>query len=108
MLSKIDNDAVCRVGPGTPMGQLMREYWVPALLSSELPQPDSDPVRVLLLGEKLSGLQWLGAALLAASVLLVARERRLGAPPKPRPQQRLGPWRQRSSRAHSRAAVCGC
>ena len=53
MLSKIDNDTVCRVGPGTPMGQLMREYWVPALLSSELPRPDSDPVRVMLLGEKL-------------------------------------------------------
>ena len=35
------------------MGTLMREYWVPALLSSELPQPDSDPVRVMLLGEKL-------------------------------------------------------
>src|SRR5437588_8171278 len=53
MLSKIGNEAVCRVGPGTPMGQLMREYWVPALLSSELPQPDSDPVRVMLLGEQL-------------------------------------------------------
>src|SRR3954454_13789177 len=53
MLSTIDNETVCRVGPGTPMGQLMREYWLPALLSRELPQPDSDPVRVLLLGEKL-------------------------------------------------------
>src|ERR671939_841225 len=53
MLSKTDNETVCRVGPGTPMGQLMRQYWVPALLSSELPGPDSDPVRVMLLGEKL-------------------------------------------------------
>ena len=53
MLSKIDNETVCQVGPGTPMGQLMRQYWVPALLSSELPAPDSDPVRVLLLGERL-------------------------------------------------------
>jgi phenylpropionate dioxygenase-like ring-hydroxylating dioxygenase large terminal subunit len=53
MLSKIDNETVCRVGPGTPMGNLMRQYWVPALLSSELPGPDSDPVRVVLLGEKL-------------------------------------------------------
>src|SRR5579872_4106893 len=53
MLSKIDNETVCRVGPGTTIGQLMREYWVPALLSSELPTPDSDPVRVVLLGEKL-------------------------------------------------------
>src|SRR5207253_9941977 len=32
---------------------LMREYWVPALLSEELPAPDSDPLRVLVLGEKL-------------------------------------------------------
>jgi len=31
----------------------MRQYWLPAMLSSELPSPDSDPVRVLLLGEKL-------------------------------------------------------
>lgn len=35
------------------MGQMMREYWIPALLSSELPGPDCDPVRVMLLGEKL-------------------------------------------------------
>jgi phenylpropionate dioxygenase-like ring-hydroxylating dioxygenase large terminal subunit len=37
------------------MGSLMREYWVPAMLASELPGPDSDPVRVMLLGEKLIG-----------------------------------------------------
>ena len=53
MLSKEDNDLVTRVGPGTPMGNLMRHYWVPAMLSSELPAPDCDPVRVMLLGEKL-------------------------------------------------------
>ena len=39
MLSREDNELVCRVGPGTPMGDLMREYWIPALLSSELPAP---------------------------------------------------------------------
>src|ERR687886_61700 len=53
MLKKEDNELITRVGPGTPMGNLMREYWVPAMLSSELPAPDSDPVRVLLLGERL-------------------------------------------------------
>src|ERR1043166_8448939 len=37
------------------MGNLMREYWVPAMLSTEVPSPDSDPVRVLLLGEQLIG-----------------------------------------------------
>src|SRR5215469_13899539 len=53
MLKKEDNELVTRVGPGTPMGNLMRQYWVPAMLSSEVPWADSDPVRVMLLGEKL-------------------------------------------------------
>jgi phthalate 4,5-dioxygenase oxygenase subunit len=53
MLSREENELITRVGPGTPMGALMREYWVPALVSSELPSADSDPVRVLLLGEQL-------------------------------------------------------
>src|ERR687884_820882 len=53
MLSAQDNDLLCRVGPGTPMGELMRQYWLPAALSSELPSPDSDPLRVMLLGEQL-------------------------------------------------------
>jgi len=35
------------------MGEVMRRYWVPALMSSELPQPDCAPVRVKLLSEKL-------------------------------------------------------
>ena len=53
MLTHEENELVSRVGPGTPMGNLMRQYWMPAMLSSELPSPDSDPVRVVLLGEKL-------------------------------------------------------
>ena len=53
MLKHEENELICRVGPGTPMGNFMREYWLPSMLSSELPEPDSDPVRVLLLGEKL-------------------------------------------------------
>ena len=53
MLSQQDNDVLCRVGPGTLMGNLLRRYWTPALLSSELPAPDSAPVRVRLLGEDL-------------------------------------------------------
>src|SRR4051794_22428727 len=53
MLSKEENELVCRVGPGTPMGDLMRQYWVPALMSSELPDSDGPPLRVLLLGEQL-------------------------------------------------------
>jgi phthalate 4,5-dioxygenase oxygenase subunit len=53
MLTREENEELCRIGPGTLMGNLMREYWVPAALSSELPAADSDPVRVLLLGERL-------------------------------------------------------
>ena len=36
MLSKEDNELVTRVGPGTPMGELMRQYWVPAMAAEEL------------------------------------------------------------------------
>ena len=53
MLLAEENDLVCRVGPGTPMGNLMRQYWIPGMLSSELPAPDCPPVRVMLLGEPL-------------------------------------------------------
>jgi phthalate 4,5-dioxygenase oxygenase subunit len=53
MLKQDENELITQVGPGTPMGNFMREYWMPAMLSSELPTPDSDPLRVLLLGEKL-------------------------------------------------------
>src|SRR5919204_2896805 len=53
MLRAEENEYICRVGPGTPMGNLMRQYWQPALLSTELPTPDCPPVRVLILGEKL-------------------------------------------------------
>ena len=35
------------------MGEVMRRYWIPAALSSELPEPDGAPVRVKLLGERL-------------------------------------------------------
>ena len=53
MLSKDENELLTRVGPGTPMGNLMRSYWLPALLSEELPAPDCPPVRFSLLGENL-------------------------------------------------------
>jgi phenylpropionate dioxygenase-like ring-hydroxylating dioxygenase large terminal subunit len=52
MLSKKDNEILCRVGPGTPMGNLMRQYWLPAFISSELPV-DGWPRRIRLLGEDL-------------------------------------------------------
>lgn len=53
MFSREENELLTRVGPGTPMGMLMRRYWIPALLSEEIPLPDCAPVRVRLLGEDL-------------------------------------------------------
>ncbi|MGH2364274.1 MAG: Rieske 2Fe-2S domain-containing protein [Chloroflexota bacterium] len=53
MLSQEENEILTRVGPGTLMGNLLRRYWTPACLSSELPKPDDPPIRVRLLGENL-------------------------------------------------------
>jgi phenylpropionate dioxygenase-like ring-hydroxylating dioxygenase large terminal subunit len=53
MLSVADNEKITRTGPGTPMGEVFRRFWVPALLSSELPERDGTPVKVGLLGENL-------------------------------------------------------
>jgi phthalate 4,5-dioxygenase oxygenase subunit len=46
------NETLTRVGPGTPMGKLMREFWIPACLPEELVM-DAPPIRLMLLGEKL-------------------------------------------------------
>lgn len=53
MLSKEDNEKLVRVGPGTPMGELFRRFWTPALLASEIPEADGAPARVNILGEEL-------------------------------------------------------
>ena len=53
MLSREDNELLCRVGRGTPMGDLLRQYWMPALPVAELPAPDGPPKKVRLLGEDL-------------------------------------------------------
>lgn len=46
-------DTLVPTGPATRMGNLMRRYWVPVLLSSEIAEPDGPQVRVQILGEKL-------------------------------------------------------
>src|SRR5215510_2596920 len=53
MLTAEDNELLCRIGPGTAMGNLIRQYWIPALLPSELPTPDCPPMRLRLMGENL-------------------------------------------------------
>ncbi|MPZ14888.1 MAG: Rieske 2Fe-2S domain-containing protein [Chloroflexi bacterium] len=53
MVSIEENELLTRVGPGTPMGELFRRYWIPAVLSEEIPEPDCPPVRTKLLCEDL-------------------------------------------------------
>lgn len=48
-----DSDQLTQTGPGTPMGDLMRRYWFPAMLSERLPEPHCDPIPIKLLGEEL-------------------------------------------------------
>ena len=52
MTTRAEGELLSRVGPGTPMGNFMREYWVPAALSSEL-TANGPPMRLMLLGEQL-------------------------------------------------------
>lgn len=52
-VNKEMSETLTRVGPETRMGNLLRRYWVPALMSSEIAEPDGPQVRVQLLGEKL-------------------------------------------------------
>ncbi|MFP6735622.1 MAG: Rieske 2Fe-2S domain-containing protein [Rhodospirillales bacterium] len=52
-MTKIAENAILtKTGPGIPMGQFMRQFWIPAAKSSEL-IADRDPVRLMLLSEKL-------------------------------------------------------
>jgi len=51
MLTAVENERLTRVGPGTPMGELMRRYWHPIAAASELDENPTKAVR--LLGEDL-------------------------------------------------------
>jgi phthalate 4,5-dioxygenase oxygenase subunit len=53
MLSQQETDLLCQVGPGTPMGEVFRRFWIPVLLSEEVPAPDTSPVAIRILGEDL-------------------------------------------------------
>jgi phenylpropionate dioxygenase-like ring-hydroxylating dioxygenase large terminal subunit len=52
MVTPEENEKLTRIGPGTPMGELMRRYWIPAAMSSEI-EADGPPLRLMLLGEQL-------------------------------------------------------
>jgi len=53
MLSKADNEFLTESGAGTPMGALLRRFWMPALLSAELPERDGPPRKIKVMGEDL-------------------------------------------------------
>ncbi|MEE2746570.1 MAG: Rieske 2Fe-2S domain-containing protein [Pseudomonadota bacterium] len=52
MTNRSESALLTGVGPDTVMGQFMRQYWIPAAKTSEL-TADGDPIRIMLLGEKL-------------------------------------------------------
>ena len=53
MLTKQDNELMCRTGADTPMGQAMRRFWIPVLQVQDLPQPGGEPKPIEILGERL-------------------------------------------------------
>src|SRR4249920_175531 len=53
MVTREENDLLCRVEGDVPMGQIMRRHWLPACMSEEVTEPDGAPVRTRLLGEDL-------------------------------------------------------
>jgi len=50
-VTREENEYLTRVGPGTPMGNLLRRFWMPVLLEHEVPGPNEPPVRVRVVGE---------------------------------------------------------
>lgn len=53
MITREDNELLCRVENDAPMGRLMRQHWIPICLSEEVAEPDGAPVTAKVLGEKL-------------------------------------------------------
>ncbi|MFM0001933.1 Rieske 2Fe-2S domain-containing protein [Paraburkholderia dipogonis] len=52
MLTKQDNELMCRIGVGTAMGEAMRRFWLPVIQSSDMPQANGEPQTIDLLGER--------------------------------------------------------
>nr|WP_315594212.1 Rieske 2Fe-2S domain-containing protein [uncultured Cupriavidus sp.] len=53
MMTKEENDLLCRVEGDAPMGQLMRRHWTPVCLLEEVSEPDGAPVKARVFGEDL-------------------------------------------------------
>ena len=52
-ITQEENELLTQTGPDTPMGQLFRQYWLPAMLSERLPEPDGPPIALKLMDERL-------------------------------------------------------
>ena len=74
-MEKARNEMLTRVGPGTPMGELLRRYWHPIAGASELVENPIKPIR--LMGEDLVLLPGLERPLWIARPALSAPARRL-------------------------------
>ena len=53
MLTRKENELLCRVEGNAPMGQLMRRHWMPACLAEDVAEAGGTPRRIRLLGEDL-------------------------------------------------------
>ena len=53
MLRAEDNKFLIESGAATPMGKLLRRFWLPVLLSEELREPDGEPKKIVVMGEDL-------------------------------------------------------
>jgi hypothetical protein len=53
MLTREENDLLCRVEGDAPMGQLMRRHWTPVCLVEEVSRADGAPVQARVFGENL-------------------------------------------------------
>src|SRR5205809_44872 len=53
MLTREQNELLCRVEGGATMGQIMRRHWLPVCMAEEAAARDGAPVRSRLLGEDL-------------------------------------------------------
>ena len=47
-----ENELLIKVGPDTPGGKMLRRYWHPIALSSEVADPDCPPIFTMLLGQR--------------------------------------------------------
>jgi phthalate 4,5-dioxygenase len=52
MLPREKNELITRVEPGHPMNEIIKSYWIPVGLSTDIPEPDADPHQIMALGEK--------------------------------------------------------